>query len=452
MSQRTLTRHLLAWALGALALVWASFIAAGYYAGLHESDELTDGHLASVASLLLAYTDGEFTPGRQNLAPPGTLALKAHDYQQSMSVVVWDAAGRVLTRTGDAPLPVFSQVDGFITLQLGAPALPWRAFSRWNDSHGRKVMVLLSVRERDDLAEDIAEQITEPGLWLLPVVALLLGLAIHRGLRPLYVLSREVDALDILQARPLTVTASHEEFRTMVQAINTLVARYHAALTRERALANEFAHELRTPLAAIALHARALRDEPAQLAQAGALAQLERDALRAGEVLSHLLALARASRTELAESAQPLDLLELTRAMLAEFAPAADQSGHELALIGEASFIVKGHAVLLELAVRNLVENAITHTPRGSLVQVQLDPSARWLQVSNRIRQAQMPAASTLQGDGVHALRLGLGHRVVEKIALIHNARFEQLPPSPDYSACYRLTFEALTPDLLPGT
>ena len=49
---RTLLGHLLAWCLGALGLLWLSFIAAGYQTGRHETDELVDGHLASVTTLV----------------------------------------------------------------------------------------------------------------------------------------------------------------------------------------------------------------------------------------------------------------------------------------------------------------------------------------------------------------------------------------------------------------
>ena len=129
---RSLTRHLLGWALGALALVWGSFIVVGYQTGRHEADELTDGHLASVATLLLAEHDGRFDPH----SPAADLAshpeLKNHDYQQSMSVVVWDASGRLLTRTGAAPTPPFNATEGFETLRLGSPPAGWRAFSRWD--------------------------------------------------------------------------------------------------------------------------------------------------------------------------------------------------------------------------------------------------------------------------------------------------------------------------------
>ena len=58
----TLTRHLLGWALGALTVVWATFIWFGYKTGEHEADELTDGHLASVSSLLLPLAPGGLEP------------------------------------------------------------------------------------------------------------------------------------------------------------------------------------------------------------------------------------------------------------------------------------------------------------------------------------------------------------------------------------------------------
>ncbi len=437
----SLTRHLLAWTLGALLLVWGTFMVVGYNTGMHEADELTDGHLASVASLVLAGGDWAFSERRNPGALSGKEQLKNHDYQQSLSVYVFNMAGEIVTHTGEAPIPRFEQPEGFDTIRIGQPPQPWRIFSRWDGSvHQRKVMVMLSIQERDDLAEDIAEQIAEPGLWLLPVIALVLGLAIQRGLRPLYSLSRDVNELDIHKPAPLGDAYPQAEFRAMVMSINTLAERYQAAMSRERELANELAHELRTPLASLTLQARALRDAPSGVLREESLAQMEHDVLRAGQVLADLLSLARASRTELAEAAQLLDLSELARGVVGEFAQVAHESGHELAVAAEQAFLMTGHPVLLGLALRNLVENALAHTPRGTQVEVQLDTQARWIQVCDNALQPAPGEPAPARGKGP-GLGLGLGHRVVKKIAAIHGASFAAVTPPKGFTCCYRISF-----------
>lgn len=439
----SLTRHLLVWALGALAVVWLGFMAAGVQTGLHGADELTDGHLASVSALLLRQQGGSFTAEDAKPLAEAHADLKNHDYQQSLSVVVWDAAGRVLTHTGVAALPAFAQGEGFVNLQLGPQATPWRGFARW-DADGpartRRVMVLLSTEERDDLAWDIAEQVVLPGLWLLPVVALALGLAIRRGLRPLHLLSADVHALDVAQASSLQSRHPHAEFVAVVEAINILVARQQAALQQERVLADEVAHELRTPLASLALLARALQGPLSEAERKQSLQQLEADALRAGAVVAQLLALARTSRVALAESAEPVALRALAQRVVADYAPAAWVSGHTLGVSGGTDPVVSGHPVLVELALRNLVENALRHTARGTDIEVQVgsNPAAAWLQVCD----TGVPGGATPATDG-----LGLGHKIVRRVAEVHGGHCEQVAAAPDVTAnpsrwqsCYRLT------------
>ncbi|MDB5892903.1 MAG: two-component sensor histidine kinase, partial [Rhodoferax sp.] len=148
----SLSRHLLVWALGALFLVWGTFVVVAYRTGIREADELTDGHLASAAALLLNLRDPAFMPANAATSRIAMPDLRSHDYQQSLSIVVWDAEGRLVSRTGQAPLPAFRQEEGFADINLGTPPDRWRGFSQWDGAHRRKVLVLLAVRERDDLA------------------------------------------------------------------------------------------------------------------------------------------------------------------------------------------------------------------------------------------------------------------------------------------------------------
>jgi two-component system, OmpR family, sensor histidine kinase QseC len=432
--RRSLLQHLLVWALASLCAVWLFFVVVGYRTGAHEADELTDGHLASVASLLLRQRSYEFLPTPDADTLGSQAEMKAHDYQQSLSIVVWDGNGRVVTRTGRAPTPAFNPQEGFETLKLGDKAQAWRTFSRWSSpDRSRKIMVLLSMAERDDLADDIAEQVAEPGLWLLPVVAIVLTLAIRRGLRPLNDLGQQVLALDIHHDKALHAPP-HEEFKSIVDSINTLMARYEATLERERALASEIAHELRTPLASLQLHAASLQQPLSADEEAEALRRLEDDARRASQVLADLLALARASRTQLAEAAQPVDLVELARRVTADYAQAADSSEHELSFESDAPCQVTGHPVLLELALRNLIDNAIAHTPRGTAVQVRVTATPPGVEVRDNGRAGGESVPSR------HSAGLGLGHQVVRRVAAIHGGTLDAVDDADTDLTCWRLS------------
>lgn len=432
----TLQGQLMAWTLGSLVVVWSAFMAVGYLAGVHEADELTDGHLASVASLLLAQNTSAFDQHPDAAALGIDPTLKAHDYQQSLSVVVWDEAGHVLTRTGPAPMPSFDQPDGFATIRLGANAEPWRVFARWDEvGHVRKVAVLLSLKERDELADDIAGQVAVPGLWLLPIVTLVLSLAVRRGLRPLMQLSERVRTLDIRQGAKLEAPA-HVEFQAMVHAIESLSARYRTALDHERELADAFAHELRTPLASLRLHASSLKGVLTHAQRESALGQIEADADRAAAIMTDLLALARTGRVQLAEAAAPVDMAELARKVAAEHAQGAFDGGHELGVEAPQACLILGHPVLLEIALRNLVTNALGHTPAGTAVEIRVlsDPPA--LQVRDNA-----PEPSVRFRPGPAVLGLGLGHQVVRRVAAVHGGSFEIDARGVDGWNSYSITF-----------
>lgn len=457
---RSLFGSLLAWSLGALGLLWLSVLVAGYQTGRHETDELVDGQLASIATLLTRLDNGgRWLTATGNADVPAANQPLQHAYQQAYSVVVWDAHGRVLAHQGSAPLPPFLRDEGFATLALGEPARSWRSFARWSDGPApRRVMVLIDAAERTELGWDIAGQVAAPGLWLLPALALVLGLALRRGLRPLQQLSDDIQALQVEHGDGLHSPHPEAEFRTMVAAINTLVQRYHAALGRERELASELAHELRTPLSALVLQARTLRESPAG-ADPSALARLEQDALRAGQVLAELLALARASRTALSDAMQAVDLPALAQQVLAERAEAALAGGHDLALVGgETAWVLSGHPLLLGLALGNLVDNALAHAKGHSLVALRLDAAQRSVRVCNgplpdAVVGAVEGAVAAPTGAATTALGLGLGHRVVAKVAELHGASFAAEPAPAGFTHCYALRFplpDAAAPRLTP--
>lgn len=433
----TLTQALLVWTLGALLLVWGSMIFFAWRTGMHEADELTDGQLASVAALLLNLRVGESVPAAELTPISAGPNLRRHDYQQSLAFVLWDASGQMVMQFGDAPLPVFEQAEGFSDQLLGRPPKPWRSFAQWDTGRQRKLVVMLSEEDRDDLARDIALQIAEPGLWLLPVVMLVLGFAVRRGLRPMYRLSEEVKGLDAGGALRLSEPQSLREFEAVVASINGLLDQQELVIKRERELASEVAHELRTPLASMALNARSLRGELSQGERERALDRIEADAMRAAHVLSQLLALARADSDEIRRRATSVDLGQMVRRVVGEYAREAWSSGHELAVAVTTEVRVNANEGLLEIALRNLVENVMRHTPAGTQAEIRVgsDADGTWIKVLDN-GPAVQPELSKRAAGG-----LGLGHKIIDRVARAQGARFQACAADPPFTTGFVLVF-----------
>ncbi|MCB1978745.1 MAG: two-component sensor histidine kinase [Burkholderiaceae bacterium] len=441
----SLMRQLLMWSLGALVMVWACFVFLAYRTGVEEADELTDGHLASVAVLLLGIRGLPATDQSTELLRLREERLKNHDYQQSLSVLVWDAKGQLRWRSGEAPTLAFDgAAEGYATVLAGDENMAWRSFSQWNRERTQKVAVMLRLGERDALAHDIAGQMIEPGLWLLPVVSLALGLAISRGLRPLLELSSEVAALDVQSAEKRIARRPLREFDSVVSSINALLDRQQQVLERERQLANEIAHELRTPLASIVLQTQALEAAQDVGAQAPVLQQIRTDTLRAAHVLDQLLALARSSRGHSGSGWEKINLAQLARNVAAEYGQAAWERNDSIEVHAVDSVLLFAQPVLLEMALRNLVENALKHTPPGTRIVIgcaeDLVPArgAAWLQVCDDGAREGMSVQAPL-ADSLH-----LGHEIVARVAAEHGAKFWKSPCVAPFTTCYRIDFAAV--------
>lgn len=166
----------------------------------------------------------------------------------------------------------------------------------------------------------------------------------------LWNVTRVILMLDI----PLVIIVAAASWWLAAQSLQPLIE----ARERERAFAADAAHELRSPLAAIASVAQAARAEaaPKEAAAFGTIAQA---ALDASSLVAELLTLARAADANVI-SCEPLDLGALAAAVSKEFVPIA-QAKHLRLETQTGSAIVNGDERRLRELLRNLLENAVRH-------------------------------------------------------------------------------------------
>ncbi|MEO7939902.1 MAG: histidine kinase dimerization/phospho-acceptor domain-containing protein [Burkholderiaceae bacterium] len=450
MKPPSLVRHLWRWTLLALAAAWLALMLASYFAGLHESGEIADGHLATAAHVLLQLPDiGSadahaplITDLDEDLIPSGRHLKLAN----SVAVLVWEGGVLVADTRAPAQRGVVAFPDGYATTVVpqGPNQQPrhWRSFSAQRADGSRKVTTMIDLDQPTRIVREVAFTIARPSLVVLPLVALLLWWAIRRGLRPLHALSNRVAALDLQHSERLDASHGYAEFASTVAAINGLVTRLQTQALAERAFASDVAHELRTPLAAIALQAGVAARHPDAAGRAQALEALHQESLRAGQILAQLLDLARAQRPDNA-SMQAVCLDTLAAQVMAGFAQASYDSGHVLELqCGPDAVQVQGNPLLLELALRNLIDNALQHTPSGTQVVVSV------ARLSGLARLAVCDSGDPCaKGSGPAADRdtahLGLGLRLVERIALLHGALLVRDNGIAPISHCFTIEWSA---------
>lgn len=412
----SLQRQLFITMFSALAVVWIILGWTAYQAGLSEADQLMDAHLASVAAWLAqspAAAAVERTPVHSGLT----------GRQPSVSMSVSNAAGRVTLRSGPAPLPPAGLADGYASAPLGPAGRPWRIYTHTGQG-GAKVSVLVDDAERRAMARHLATRVAAPAIWLMPILACALLWGIRRAMAPLHALGEQVRAVDRLPGALLE--PSHQELRPLVHAVRALAERNAAALQRERKLVDAFAHELRTPLTSLRLHVDLLRMQLTPTQRAEAIAQIEADVQRAVATLADLLTLARTSTTEFAQAAQRFDLAALVRTVVDQHEDEARAKTQVLVINAPQRCVVQGHRGLVDLALRNLVMNAIGHAPTCTTIEVRVSHSSATIEVRDD------GALHGVQADpATHLLRLGVGHRLVREVAEAHRGSFTATGPDP---------------------
>ncbi len=200
---------------------------------------------------------------------------------------------------------------------------------------------------------------------LFAIAILAVGVwSIRRGLYPLRSLSARAAEIGAETADVrLPVDRLPSELLPLVSAFNQALDRLERTLILQREFTANAAHQLRTPLAILTAQ---LEELPA-----GTTNDLLRsDAARMNRLIDQLLRVARLDNAPLAVD-NPVDLRAAAADVVRFLAPWAVSRRRTIGLDAPESPIwAKGNADAIDDALRNLVENAVIHTPERTEVTV----------------------------------------------------------------------------------
>ena len=280
--------------------------------------------------------------------------------------------GRLVYRSADAQaeLPV-PRVGVLFDVSVDGQA--WRAYAEDSaDGRTRFAAMAAASPQAAGVTPWSRGWLVLPLLVSLPLLVMPAWLSVRFALRPLASLSDEIAARGADDLFPLQAAPRHSELRPLSHAVDQLFGRLQQARTRERSFIADAAHELRTPIAAMQVHAEALQARRLATEDRELLAGLLRSNSRAGHLVSQLLALTRSEATPAQRLSALVDLSALVQESLAMLEPLAQAKRVQLDLESPPGCLVQGDAEALRMLVDNLVGNAIKYGPVDSTVRVRL--------------------------------------------------------------------------------
>ena len=272
-------------------------------------------------------------------------------------------------------------------------------------------------------------------------IPLAVGVAAFGGFR---LAQRALSPVDRLNTHARAITANrlsdrlpvenpHDEIGQLASAFNETLARLERSFVQMRRFTADASHEMRTPLTAIkTVGETGLREGQDEGGYREVIGSMLEEVDRLTQMIDTML-LSRADGGTVPVALAPTDLAGLARDVVAQLAVLAEEKEQTLRIDAAAPVVVRADALILRMAITNLVDNAIRYSPLRGTVVVRVDADAAEARVGvsdtgpgiapvhhDRLfdRFYRVDSARSRQGGGA-----GLGLAIAQWATHIHHGR-----------------------------
>ncbi|MDH2328822.1 sensor histidine kinase N-terminal domain-containing protein [Cereibacter sp. SYSU M97828] len=421
----SLRRRLLAWLLVSTAIFGLAVLADTWREAIRTANSISDRILGGSA-LAIAERVTVTTEGQLDVDIP----------YSAMEMLTSPAEDRVFYRvdgpdgflTGYEDLPR-ARPDEFFDTAFAGDDIRVTTLARQASTGAGTLPFTVTVAEstlaRRELARSILLRSAARLSLMILCIAGIVWIAVTVALRPLTRLERAIAARSPDDLRPLAEDTPRE-VDGLVTAVNGFMRRLGTTLGGLRNFTGNASHQLRTPLAVVRMELELAARASGNPQVRAAASRGDAAVARAERILAQLLLLARVDAAS--ATAPVIDIGALARRLTGDLVPEAAARGADLGYEGETARI-RAQPVLLEEALRNLLDNALNYAGPQAEITVRVANGQHVALVVEDNgpgippeRQSELTSRFARAGTGEG---FGLGLAIVAEIAALFEGRIE---------------------------
>ncbi|MBT1449301.1 HAMP domain-containing histidine kinase [Glaciecola sp. XM2] len=403
-------------------VVLASFFAAlhGYRNSLEQLDDVFDEELITVSAFLSGFVN------QSNGLPEKV------DSEITYQIFVNNQLISSSMASPNAKMTLVNQ--GFDEVSFHGKR--WRTYSSTSVNEGSNVTIMVAhpIQKRIDAAESILFATITPIVISIPLIAFLIIYIINRSLSTLITLSNEIKDKNTDDLTEIVIHQPPEELAPVIRRMNNLFLRLANAFDREKQLAANAAHELRTPISVLKLTAHNIQSEFAQQSLTPALiSELNDNVSRMAHVIEQMISLYKYTPDQFIGKKTNENLRDIVQEVISKNYEMIAQNGQTISLEGDDAWVSGEHFALSTL-FENILKNAIKYSGHSTEIKVTLAQDslattltvedsgagideADYLKIFERFYRVQN-AVTREKGSG-------LGLSIVKHICDLHSANIE---------------------------